>query len=94
MDHPVVDEIRQAIEDGGRNGETRVADLHVWRVGKSTYSCAVSVVTHDKTLTPDAVRGWVSVHEEVVHTTIEINLCPDDHAGERAVHGAITSSPP
>ncbi len=94
MDHPVVDEIRQAIEDGGRTSETRVADLHVWRVGKSTYSCAVSVVTHDKTLTPDAVRGWVSVHEEVVHTTIEINHCPDGHAGERTVHGSITPSPP
>lgn len=58
------------------------------RVGKSTYSCAVSVVTHDKTLTPDAVREWVSVHEEVEHTTIEINHCPDDHAGEPALKRA------
>jgi cation diffusion facilitator family transporter len=79
MDHPVVDEIREVIEDGGHAGETRVTDLHVWRVGKATYACALSVVTHDKALTPEIVRRWISVHEEVVHATIEINHCPDDH---------------
>lgn len=75
MDHPVVDEIREVIEDGGRDSETRVADLHVWRVGKATYSCAVSIVTHDATLTASIVRKWLSVHEEVVHSTIEIHVC-------------------
>ncbi len=75
MDHPVVDEIREVIEHGGRDSETRIADLHVWRVGKATYSCAVSIVTHDATLTPSIVRKWLSVHEEVVHSTIEIHLC-------------------
>ena len=77
MDHPVVDEIREVIEEQGHATETRVTDLHVWRVGKATYACAVSVVTHDEELTPDAVRTWLSVHEEVVHATIEINRCPD-----------------
>ena len=75
MDHPVVEEIREVVEQGGRASETRVADLHVWRVGKASYSCAVSVVTHDRQLRPDAVRGWIAVHEEVVHATIEIHLC-------------------
>ena len=76
MDHPVVDEIREAIEDNGRAGDTHIADLHVWRVGKAKYACAVSVVTRDATLTPDTVRRWISVHEEVVHSTIEINVPP------------------
>jgi len=76
MDHPVVDEIREAIEDNGRAGDTHIADLHVWRVGKAKYACAVSVVTRDSTLTPDIVRRWISMHEEVVHTTIEINVPP------------------
>src|SRR5512133_1062350 len=76
MDHPVVDEIRVAIEENGRAGDTHIADLHVWRVGKAKYACAVSVVTHDATLTPDIVRRWISVHEEVVHSTIEINVPP------------------
>jgi cation diffusion facilitator family transporter len=75
MDHPVVDEIREAIEQGGRAGETRVSDLHVWRVGKGLYSCAVTVVTHDAGLTATTVRQWLSIHEEVVHATIEIHVC-------------------
>jgi cation diffusion facilitator family transporter len=81
MNHPVVDEIRQVIAQHGQRGETRIADLHVWRVGKSCYSCAISLVTHDTELTPGRVRGWLSPHEEIVHTTIEIQQCPDAHAG-------------
>jgi cation diffusion facilitator family transporter len=77
MDHPVVDEIRGAIEDGGRDSETRVADLHVWRVGKAAYSCAVTLVTHDARLTPARVRHWLATHEEVAHATIEIHVCPE-----------------
>jgi hypothetical protein len=33
----------------------------------------VSLVTSDATLTPDQVREHLSIHEEVVHTTIEIH---------------------
>ena len=79
MDHPVVDEIREAIEEGGKSSETTLTDLHVWRVGKSAYSCALSVVTHDSKLTPDTVRNWWSQHEEIVHATVEIHYCPDAH---------------
>jgi cation diffusion facilitator family transporter len=77
MDHPVVQEIRDAVEDGGKAGETLVSDLHVWRVGKGTYACALSVVTHDPTLSPARVREWISVHEEVVHVTAEVNHCEE-----------------
>lgn len=80
MDHPVVDEIRAAIETGPDDGETHVADLHVWRVGKRAYSCAVSVVTHDTTLTPQRIREQLAVHDEIVHVTAEIQLCQVTHA--------------
>lgn len=72
MDHPVVGEIREAVETGPGDGNTRVTDLHVWRVGKRSYSCAMSLVTDDRALTPTRVRGQLAVHEEVVHSTIEI----------------------
>ncbi len=75
MDHPVVDEIREVIAQRGAASETAIADLHVWRVGKATYSCALSLVTHDHQLTPNQVRAWLSIHEEVVHSTIEIHRC-------------------
>lgn len=77
MDHPVVDEIREVVETGADAGETRITDLHVWRVGKSVYSCALTVVTHDASLTPDDIRKRLAIHEEIVHSTIEVHLCPD-----------------
>jgi cation diffusion facilitator family transporter len=77
MDHPVVDEIRKVVETGADAGETRITDLHVWRVGKSVYSCALIVVTHDTSLTPDDIRKRLAVHEEIVHSTIEVHFCPD-----------------
>ena len=70
MDHPVVEEIREAIET---SPHTRVTDLHVWRVGKQVFSCALTVVTQEPDLTPDMVRERLSVHEEIVHSTIEIH---------------------
>jgi len=77
MDHPVVDEIREAVETGGDAGDTRIIDLHVWRVGKQVYSCAMTVVTRDRLLTPDVMHARLSAHEEIVHSTIEIHFCPD-----------------
>jgi len=79
MDHPVVAEIREVVESGPQAGDTRITDLHVWRVGKEAYSCAIAVVTRDAALTPDAVRARLAVHEEIVHSTIEIH----HHHGSR-----------
>ncbi|MDD4979452.1 MAG: CDF family Co(II)/Ni(II) efflux transporter DmeF [Gallionella sp.] len=75
MDHPVVDEIREVIEMKDDPDETKITDLHVWRVGKGAYSCAVSIVTHSEILTPDDVRQKLSIHKEIMHTTIEIQRC-------------------
>jgi len=75
MDHPVVDEIRAAVETSENSGDARVTDLHVWRVGKDAYSCALTVVSHDPSLTADAIRNRLSVHEEIMHSTIEVHVC-------------------
>lgn len=74
MDHPVVDEIREVVEADDHS--TRLTDLHVWRVGKQVYSCALTVVTHDAALTASDLRDRLAIHEEIVHSTIEIHLCP------------------
>lgn len=78
MDHPVVEEIRQVVDTGPEGSGTRITDLHVWRVGKGAYSCALSVLTHDPSLTPAKIRAQLSVHEEIAHTTIEIQHCPGE----------------
>jgi Co/Zn/Cd efflux system component len=73
----VVEEIREVIAERGAASETAIADLHVWRVGKASYSCALSVVTHDERLTAKDVRQWLAIHDEIVHSTIEIHRCPE-----------------
>ncbi|MDF1485086.1 CDF family Co(II)/Ni(II) efflux transporter DmeF [Ramlibacter sp. H39-3-26] len=80
MDHPVVQEIREAVEQHGAAGQARVSDLHVWRVGRQSFACAIGIVTHDRALTPQQVRGWLAVHEEIAHATVEIVFCDGDGA--------------
>ncbi|AAZ96317.1 hypothetical protein Tbd_0364 [Thiobacillus denitrificans ATCC 25259] len=60
------------------------AYLHMWQVGKQVYSGVLAVVTHAASLTPDAIRKRLAIHEEIVHSTTEIHLCPDasQHPGE------------
>jgi cation diffusion facilitator family transporter len=75
MDHGVVAEIRAVIAAEFAEGDTRLADLHVWRVGKGAYAAALSLVTHDRTLTPERVKTALAIHEEIAHLTVEINAC-------------------
>lgn len=90
MDHPVVDAIRTTVETGCGAGDTRLSDLHVWRVGRQTYACALTVVTHDTALTPAAIRRQLSAHDEIAHSTIELHYCPDAmHAGGDDTAAAI-----
>lgn len=70
MDAPVVAEIRDVVE---ADGATRIADLHVWRVGRESYACALGIVTRDPALDADRVRERLAVHEEIVHATIEVH---------------------
>lgn len=71
MDHPVVAEIREAIEDG--EPRAKVTDLHAWRVGRAHFACAIAAVTEDRSLTPAALHARLAVHAEVVHATIELH---------------------
>ena len=73
MDHPVVDKIRKVVESRAATITTLITDLHVWRVGTRAYSCALSVDTNDKTLTPRRVHKQLAQYEEIVHATIEIH---------------------
>lgn len=76
MDHPVVDEIREVVAQASRGGAVTLTDLHVWRVGKGSYACALVVATTDPALTPAVLRQQLSIHEEIVHSTIEIHHHP------------------
>lgn len=70
MNAPVVTEIREVIE--ASPVKAAISDLHVWRVGKGKYACIVGLVTGTD-VSPDYFRRQLSIHEELVHITVEIN---------------------
>jgi Co/Zn/Cd efflux system component len=58
------------------DGDTRITDLHVWRVGRAQFACIVAVVAaHPKT--PHDYKALLRAHEELVHVTLEVAHCPD-----------------
>jgi len=64
-----VDEIRSKLE---ADSDTRVTDIHVWRVGSHHLSAIVSLVTHYPQ-SPDYYKKLLHDFEEIVHVTIEVN---------------------
>jgi cation diffusion facilitator family transporter len=70
MDAPVVKEVRAVVDGLGANAVIR--DLHVWRVGRGKYACILSLDSSES-LQTDEVRRALSIHEELVHVTVEIS---------------------
>ncbi|MBM1198035.1 cation transporter, partial [Pseudomonas weihenstephanensis] len=70
MDVPVIAEIREVIEASPIRAT--ITDLHVWRVGKGKYACILSLAVMDAA-EPDYIRQQLSIHEELVHITVEVN---------------------
>ncbi|MCG8708696.1 CDF family Co(II)/Ni(II) efflux transporter DmeF [Brenneria sp. 4F2] len=73
MDVPVVEEIKEVIAASPTPAE--LTDLHVWRVGTAKYACILSLTT-DQPVSPDYYKRQLSIHEELVHITVEVNAKP------------------
>jgi cation diffusion facilitator family transporter len=67
-------EIRAAIE---LDGDNRVADLHVWRVGPRHLAAIVSVVTHSPRQ-PDHYKQLLAAQHDLAHVTVEVQACTTD----------------
>ncbi|MBK0064123.1 MULTISPECIES: CDF family Co(II)/Ni(II) efflux transporter DmeF [unclassified Acinetobacter] len=76
MQEPVVEEIKEVIDQLDR--KITIVDLHVWQVGKGKFSCILSLQTSNHSLTPKDIKQALSIHEEIVHASIEINLIHED----------------
>ena len=72
MDHPLTQAIRATLES---DGDAKVADLHVWRVGRKHFA-AIACVVADAPLAPAVYRERLARHEELVHVSLEVNRCP------------------
>ncbi|HEY0855461.1 MAG TPA: CDF family Co(II)/Ni(II) efflux transporter DmeF [Albitalea sp.] len=72
MDHPLAHHIREDIES---DGDAKVADLHVWRVGRDQFA-AIACVVADRPQTPSVYRERLARHRQLVHLSLEVNRCP------------------
>ena len=74
-DSPLLDAIKTQIES---DGDTKISDLHLWKVAPNKYACIVSLVTGN----PCAIEEYkkrLKEYPELVHVTIEINSCQSAH---------------
>ena len=71
MDDPVVEEVREVIAEV--DPDAHITDLHVWRVGKGKYSVILALESQNEML-PQEFRDALSIHEELVHITVEITV--------------------
>lgn len=69
MDDLVVEEVREVIAEV--DPDARISDLHVWRVGKGKYSVILALESQNGMI-PQEFRDALSIHEELVHITVEI----------------------
>jgi len=73
MSPELVQRVRASLEQGG---DTRVSDLHLWRVGRAQFACVATVVA-DLPHEPCAYRERLAGHPELIHVTIEVLRCQD-----------------
>jgi cation diffusion facilitator family transporter len=71
------DAIRKVVES---DGETRVADLHIWRVGAREKAAILSLVTGCPQ-PPAHYRELLRPFEELKHISIEVNVCAGKACG-------------
>jgi cation diffusion facilitator family transporter len=71
VDNPIVNEIKNEIES---DGDSKINDLHIWKVAQNKYACIVSLVTA-KNYSIEEYKVRLNKIHELTHVTIEINEC-------------------
>ncbi|MFO7570540.1 MAG: CDF family Co(II)/Ni(II) efflux transporter DmeF, partial [Smithellaceae bacterium] len=71
MDAPIAGEIKTLMES---DGDTKVSDLHIWRVAQNQYACIVSVVAEGGYSAEEYKMRLENVHD-LAHCTVEIHAC-------------------
>ena len=68
-------QVRDAVEG---EGNSWVADLHLWRVSAVHHAAIVSVVNHGER-DPAYYKARIAEIDGLAHVTVEVNACPDHH---------------
>jgi cation diffusion facilitator family transporter len=70
-DNPIIDEIKKEIES---DGDSKICDLHIWKVSQNKYACIVSLVTA-RNISIEEYKERLNNMHELAHITIEVNEC-------------------
>jgi cation diffusion facilitator family transporter len=73
-------EIHKALE---ADGDTIITDLHIWQIAVNKFAAIICVVAHEPK-TPQAYKELLREHDELVHITVEPNLCAESSPAESA----------
>lgn len=77
LDHQIPNEVQKRITRLlESHKDTRVVDMHIWSIGPGIYSSEIGIVTKFPD-PPNTYKALIPSDTGVVHTTIEIHLCPD-----------------
>jgi len=76
MDDPIVNEIKNEIES---DGDSKICDLHIWKVAQNKYACIVSLIT-GKNYSIEEYKARLNKIHELAHVTIEVNECKNKSA--------------
>jgi len=80
MDHPLAGEVTRRLES---DGDARVADLHLTRVGGERFAAHVTLVA-GAPLSADTYRARLNDLAALAHVSIEVNRCADCGGSHRA----------
>jgi Co/Zn/Cd efflux system component len=72
MDDPLAERLRERLD---ADGDARVADLHLWRVGDQRIAAHATLVA-DQPRPADDYRAQGADLAVLVHVSIEVNRCP------------------
>ena len=77
LDHQIPSEIQKRIIGILESyKDTKVSDLHIWSIGPGIYSSEIGIVTKYPE-SPNKYKTLIPDDTGVVHTTVEVHLCPD-----------------
>lgn len=71
INNPIIDTIRQKIES---DGDSKISDVHIWKVAQTKYACIVSLVTARNCSSDEYKIRLAGIHE-LAHVTVEVNEC-------------------
>lgn len=74
LDKDFMTKIKAILES---DSDTRLSDIHAWKLGSQKYAAIVSIVTHHPKA-PDYYKGLLKSLTDIVHLTIEVHNCNDE----------------